>query len=143
MFHENKFVMDFKEKVELFTSQFATHCSLISNSSKLLSHVKHLTDNHLSCVNFSYDKITKVIQNLNPNKAHVRDNISIHMLKVCGPSIYKPWEIIFNQCLETHVFHLNGKRVTLFLFTKKGTSRFCRPTVQCHYYLYVGKSLKD
>ena len=88
--------IDFKEKVELFTSHFATHCSLISNSSKLLLHIKHLTNNHLSCISFSYDKIAKVIQNLDPNKAHVRDNISIHMLKVCGPSIHKPLEIIFN-----------------------------------------------
>ena len=35
LFHENKFVADFKEKVELFNSDFATQCSLISNSSKL------------------------------------------------------------------------------------------------------------
>ena len=33
--HENKFVADFKEKVELFNSHFATQCSLICNSSKL------------------------------------------------------------------------------------------------------------
>ena len=42
------------------------------------------------------------------------------MLKVCAPSIYKLLEIILNQCLETSVFRLNVKRVTLFLFTKKG-----------------------
>ena len=33
--HENKFVMDFKEKVELFNSRFGKQYSLISNSSKL------------------------------------------------------------------------------------------------------------
>ena len=42
------------------------------------------------------------------------------MLKVCGPSIYKPLEIIFNQSLKLVFFHLNGKKVTSFLFTKKG-----------------------
>ena len=88
--------MDFKEKSELFNSYFATQCSLISNSRKLPSHIKYLTDNRLSFLNFSHDKIAKVIQNLDPNKAHGHDNISIRMVKVCGPSIYKPLEIIFN-----------------------------------------------
>ena len=123
LFHENKFVTDFKEKAELFNSHFATQCSLISNSSKLPQHTQYSTDNRLSCVSFSHHKITKVIQNLDPNKAHGHNNISIRILKVCGPSIYKPLEIIFNQCLETGVFRLNGKRVTSFLFTKNGTNR--------------------
>ena len=104
MFHENKFATDFTEKAELFNSLFATQCYLISNSSKLPSHIKYLTDNRLSFLSFSHNNIAKVIQNLDPNKAHGHDNISIRMVKVCGPSIYKPLEIIFNQCLETGVF---------------------------------------
>ena len=99
--HENIFVTDFKEKAELFKSYFATQCCLISNSSKLPSHIQYLTDSPLSCVSFSCDKTAKVIQNLDLTKAHSRDNISIRMLKVCGPSIYKPLEIVSNQSLET------------------------------------------
>ena len=79
LFHENKFVTDFKEKAELFGSHFATHGSLISNRCKLPSYIKYLTDNRLSFVSFSHDKISKVIQNLNPNKAHCHDNISIQV----------------------------------------------------------------
>ena len=37
--HENEFVTDFKEKAELFNFHFATQCSLVSNSSKLPSHI--------------------------------------------------------------------------------------------------------
>ena len=59
LFHENKFVTDFKEKAKLFNSHLATQCSLISNSSKLSSHTQYLTDNCLSCVGFSHDKICK------------------------------------------------------------------------------------
>ena len=143
LFHENKFVTNFKEKAELFNFHFATQCSLISNSSKLLSYIKYLTDNRLSLASFSHDKIAKVIQNLDPNKAHGHDNISIRMVKVCGPSIYKPLEIIFNQCLETGVFPSEWKKGNIFLFTKKGTNRCCKTTVQCRCYLYVGKFLKD
>ena len=120
MFHKNKFVIDFKEKAELFNSHFATQCSLISNSSKLPSHIKYLTDNRLSLASFSHDKIAKVIQNLDPNKAHGHDNISIRMVKVCGPSIYKPLEIIFNQCLETGVFPSEWKKGNIVPIHKKG-----------------------
>ena len=85
LFHENKFATDFKEKAELFNSHFVIQCSLLSNSSKLSPHIKYLTDNRLSFVSFSHDKTAKVIQNLNPNKAHGHDNISIRMVKLCGP----------------------------------------------------------
>ena len=68
---------DFKEKAELFNSGFAAQCSLLSNSSKLPSHIQYLTNDRLSCVRFSHDNIAKAIQNLDPNKAHGHDNISI------------------------------------------------------------------
>ena len=87
LFHENKFVTDFKEKAKLFNTFFAKQCSLIKNSSKLPSHLHYLTDNSLSSVSFSQDNIVKIIQNLDPNKAHCHDTISIHMLKICGSSI--------------------------------------------------------
>ena len=120
LFHENKFVTDFKEKPELFNSHFATQCSLISNNSKLLSHIQYLTDNRGFCVSFSHNKIVKVIQNLDSTKSHGHDNISIRMLKVCGPSIYKPLEIIFNQCLETGVFPSEWKKGNIIHIHKKG-----------------------
>ena len=111
---------DFKEKAELFNSHFAAQCSLISNSSKLPSHIQYLTDNRLSCVSFSHDRIANVIQNLDPNKAHGHDNVSIHMLKVYGPSIYKPLEIIFNQSFETGVFPSEWKKGNIVPIHKKG-----------------------
>ena len=123
LFHENKFVTDFKEKLELFNSHFAAQCSLISNSSKLPSHIQYLTNNGLSCVSFSHDKIAKVIQNLDPSKAHGHDNISIRMLKVRGPSIYKPLEIIFNQCLETGVFPSEWRKGNIVPIHKKGNKQ--------------------
>ena len=44
----------------------------------------------LSPVEFSTYDILKIIRNLNPNKAHSHDMISIPMLKICDESIYKP-----------------------------------------------------
>ena len=111
---------DFKEKAELFNSHFATQCPLISSSSKLSSHTQYLTDNRLSCVSFCQDKIANVIQNLDPNKLYGDDNTSIRMLKVCGPSIYKPVEIIFNQCFETGTFEFECKKGNIVPIRKKG-----------------------
>ena len=118
LFYENKFVTDFKEKAELCNSHFATQCSLTSNSTKLPSHNRYLTDNPLSCVSFSQDKIAKVTQNLDSKNTQDQD-ISIRMPKVCGSSIYKPLEIIFNQCLETGVFPSEWKKGNIVPIHKK------------------------
>ena len=42
------------------------------------------------------------------------------MLKVCGPSIYKPLKIILNKCLETCVFPSEWKRGNIIPIHKKG-----------------------
>ena len=90
---------------------------LNKNSSKFPTHLHHWTGNHLSSVNFCQDDIAKIIQNLDPNKAHGHDNISISMLKICGSSIDKPLE------MKLVFFLLHGKRLILFPFTKKGTNK--------------------
>ena len=81
--------------------------------------MQYLTDNRLSCVSFSHDRIAKVIQNLDPNKTHGHDNINIRMFKVCDPSIYKPLEIIFNQWHETGVFSTEWKKDNIVPIRKK------------------------
>ena len=113
MFHENKFVTDFKEKAELFNALFAKQCSLMKNSSKLPSHLHYLTDNRLSSVSCSQDDFAKIIQNLDPNKAHGHDNMSIRVLKICGSSIYKPVEMIVKQCIETGFFPSEWKKANI------------------------------
>ena len=87
---------------------FATQCSLISNSSNFPSHYHCLTDNRLSSVSFSQDKTAKVIQNLDRN-----------MLKICGPSTYKPLEIVFNKLTEISVFPSEWKESNIASINKK------------------------
>ena len=111
---------DFKEKAELFNLLFSKQCSLIKNSSKLPSHLDYLTDNHLSYVSVSQDGIAKIIQNLDPTKAHGHDNISIRMLKICRSSICKPLEMIFKQCIETGFFPSEWKKANIVPIHKKG-----------------------
>ena len=87
LLHENLFITDFKEKAELFNSSFSKQCSLIRNDSELPTSLTFYTNNRLSTGSFSHETVCKIIQNLNPNKAHGHDNISIRMLKICGPTI--------------------------------------------------------
>ena len=91
LFHGNKFVAKWQnvyKKAESFNAFFAKQCSLIKNNCKLPSHFHYLIDNLLSSVRLSQDHIAKIIQNLDPNKAHGHDNISIRMLKTCGSFYY-------------------------------------------------------
>ena len=124
LFHENKFITNFKEKAELFNTFFANQCTLLNNSSVLPNNLAKLTNKSLDTVNFSTDDISKIINNLDPNKAHGHDMLSIRMIKLCGNSIWKPLSIIFNDCLKEGNFPSNLEifPLMLYLFTRKETN---------------------
>ena len=52
LFHENKFITDFKEKVELFNHFFVKQCSLLSNNSALPTNPLQLTSKCLDSIHF-------------------------------------------------------------------------------------------
>ena len=102
----------------------------MSNASKLPSNFTLCTDNRLSTVTFSQDDIGKIIQNLNPNKAHGHDNISIRMLKICVSYIYGPLELILKEALSTGLLASNWKKGNIVPIHKKGDKKIlksCRP----------------
>ena len=95
-FHDNKFVINFREKVELFNTFFSEQCLLPKNNIELPKYLLFLTEKRLSNVQTLNENIIKIINNLDPNKAHGHDMISIRMLKLCGSSLCKPFfSIIF------------------------------------------------
>ena len=59
LLHENKFLIDFKDKAKRFNAFFAKQCSLIKNSSKLHSHLHYLNYDRLSSVSFSQEVLLK------------------------------------------------------------------------------------
>ena len=69
------------------------------NSSKLPSTFLKRTDKFISSISFSSNDIARIIRDLDPNKAHGHDMISIRMLKICGESISKPLGMIFKSCI--------------------------------------------
>ena len=110
LYHQGGFITNFKVKAELFNSFFASQCSLIKNDSKLPSYFNYKTGNRLSAVNFSIDDIAKILQNLDPNKPHGHDKISIRMLQLCGNSICKPLDLTFQQAMESGLFLSGWKK---------------------------------
>ena len=94
-------------------------CAVINNGSSLPSELLLKTDKFLSNITFFSDDILKIIQNLDSEKAHGHDRISIQMLKICRPSTCKPLEII---CLESEIFPLEWKNANVFQVHKKMTN---------------------
>ena len=119
LFHENKFVTDFKEKAELFNHFFVNQCSLLSNNSVLPTNLPQLTNKCLDSIHFSSSDIAKIISHLDPNKAHGHDMLSIRMIKLCGNSICKPLSIIFNDCLNEGKFPHEWKKANIVPVHKK------------------------
>ena len=113
LFHGNEYVTDFKKKAELFNSFFVKQCSLISNSSELPLNLHYTTEKRFNTLNFSNNDIEKIIQNLDPYKAHGHDKISIHTIKICGKSICKPLQLIFSQCIDSGSFPLEWKKANV------------------------------
>ena len=114
MLHNGSFIIDFKEKAELFNDFFSRQCSLVNNNSKLPSVLTKKTCKSLSSVEFSTYDILKIIKNINPEKAHGHDMISIRILKIC-----KPLGIIFRSCLENGSSPQNGKKANVVPVFKK------------------------
>ena len=118
-FPENKFITTFKEKTELFNTFFAHQCTLLNNSSALPNNLAKLSNKSLDTNNFSTDNVSK-INNLDPNKAHGHDILSIRMIKLCGNSKCKPLSIIFNDCLTEEKFPSDWKKAHVVSVHKEG-----------------------
>ena len=122
LFHDDKFITDFKEKSEIFNSFFAKQCSLIDNGSTLPSLFPLITEKSLSDVDFSVEDIKNIICSLDSNKAHGDDMISIRMLKLWDKSICKPLNIIFKSCMTQGIFPSEWKKANVVPIHKKTTS---------------------
>ena len=106
----NKLVTNFKDKANIFNGFFNKQCQLIPNNSTILSIQSFETSNRLSTIDIDSKKILNLIKGLNSNKAHGHDDISIRMLKLCGPSIIKPLSLLFNNCLRDGAFPNDWKK---------------------------------
>ena len=70
-------------------------------------------------VKFVNNDMLKIIQNLNPNKAHGHDKISIWMLKLCTDSLCRTLELISKDCLANGIFQSDWKKGNIVPVYKK------------------------
>ena len=119
IYHNSNYITDFKEKVQIFNNVFAKQCTLVENTSKLPIDSFKRTYNLLSAISFTKDDFAKIIKNLNPNKAHGFDMISIRILKIWGDSILKTLELIFKSGIESGKFPIEWKKANVVPVHKK------------------------
>ena len=115
----DKFVTNFLEKANLFNKFFSKQCQPLQNNSTLRKSNTYHTENRLNDIIFDNEKLLKIIQSLDANKAHGYDGISIRILKLSSPTIIKPYSIIFQNCLNLEFSQMTGKKETLYRFIKK------------------------
>ena len=63
-----------------------------------------MTDKRTSVLSFLLSKLSKIIKELNPNKAHDQENISIKMIQMCGESIITPLMLIIESSINSDQF---------------------------------------
>ena len=79
-----------------------------------------------SSITFEINGTEKIIKNLDLNKSHGHDMLSIRMLKPCGESIYNPLNLIFKSCLKTGQFPSEWKKANVALVFKKGDKQLVK-----------------
>ena len=95
----------------------------MNNNSVLPTNLPQLTSKCLDSIHFSSSYIVKIINRLDPNKAHGHDMLSIRMIKLCGNSICKPLSIIFKDCLSEGKFPHECKKANVVPVHKKGNKQ--------------------
>ena len=91
------------------------------------------TGKSIYAINFSCEDIATLIKNLDPNKAHGYDMISIYMLKLYGKSICKPLDLIFQSCMKQGKFLTAWKKANIVLVHKKRNKQILK--IYCPVYL--------
>ena len=71
------------------------------------------TNTSLAKIIFTTDNIANIIKNLDSNKSHGHNNVSVRMLNLCDASFYKPFRTYLNHCKFPEVWK-NANVVAIF-----------------------------
>ena len=119
------FETNFENKAGIFNTYFANQCSILENSS-VIPQLHYKTDKRVSNISFSSSDLSNIIKDLNPNKAHGHDNISIKMIKLCGNSIIPPLKLIFESAIKSGHFPNSWKKGNIIPVHKKESKNFVK-----------------
>ena len=113
---------DFQTKANLFNVFFSNQCTIVNNQSSLPAF-SYNTELRLSDITFTSDDICKIIKNLNLNKAHGHNGISIKMIQLCGNTLTNPLLIIFKNALTSGTFPDSWKKGNVVPVHKKSSKQ--------------------
>ena len=115
---DGKIISNFSQKAAIFNKYFASQCTPLQNSSSL-PKPRLGTDKTLSSLNIREDDIFVILENLNSNKSHGWDDLSIKMIKLCGKSVACSLKLIFETSLLGREFPECWKRANVVPVHKK------------------------
>ena len=103
-----------------YSDYFSLQCSTLDTGSEIPEEVI-IDIPPLANIAISDEKVLKIIQSLNPNKAHGWDGIAVRMIKVCDSSLLVPLKIIFDSCIIHGSFPEAWKRANVVPIHKKNS----------------------
>lgn len=112
------FVTETGKKASIFNSYFANQCKILENGS-IIPELMYKTNKRVKDISFSNSDLSKIIKDLNPNKAHGFDNISIKMIQMCGDSILPPLKMIIESAITSGSFPDSWKKGNIIPVHKK------------------------
>ena len=115
---DGEIISNFSQKAAIFNKYFASQCTLLQNSSSLPT-LRLKTDKTLSSLNISKHDIFAIIENLNFNKSHGWDDLSIKMINLCGKSVAYPLKFTFEASLLGGEFPDCRKRAKVLIYKKE------------------------
>ena len=80
-----------------------------------------------------------MVRNLNVNKAHGHDNISMRMLKICDSVLVEPLSLIHKNCINSGVFPDSWKRSHIIPIYKQMINVALITTALFLFYQFVTK----
>jgi len=87
-------------------------------------------------VHFDITKLLAFIRDLDSNKAHGWDGISIRTIKICDESLLKPLMNIFRHSLTSRKFPIHWKKGNIVPIHKKGIKVLLKTIDQCLFYQF-------
>ena len=112
------FVTNFAEKAGIFNAFFANQCNILENNS-IIPELNYKTNMRISNIVLTSADLSKIIKEMNPNKAHGHDNISIKMIQLSGNSIIYPLKLIFETAIRSNQFPDSWKMGVIIPVHKK------------------------
>ena len=79
--------------------------------------------NRLTSIVLNDESILKIIRALDVNKAHGLDDILIRIIKLCNESVIPAISLIYENCINSRIFHNIWKKSNVAPVHKKGDKK--------------------